>query len=50
MYSLTENDIEELIDTLDEVYQMTVSVYFEEYLVLLQKKIAAYFKKIGVEI
>ena len=50
MYVLTEDDIEGLIDALDEVYQMTVSVYFEEYLVLLQKKIAAYFKKIGVEL
>ena len=49
-YALTEDDIEELIDTLDEVYPMTVSVYFEEYLVLLQKKIVAYFKKIGVEL
>ena len=48
MYSLSKDDIEGLLDTLDEVYQMTVSVYFEEYLVLLKKKIAAYFKKIGV--
>lgn len=50
IYALTEDDIEGLIDTLDEVYQMTVSVYIEEYLVLLQKKIAAYFKTIGEEI
>lgn len=49
-YALTEEDIERLIDTLDDVYQMTVSVYIEEYLVLLQKKIAAYFKTIGEEI
>ncbi len=48
--ALTEDDIEGLIDSLDEIYPMTVSVYFEEYLVLLQKKIAAYFKKIGVEL
>ena len=46
-HALTEDDIEGLMDTLDEVYQMTVSVYFEEYLVLLQKKIAVYFKNIG---
>ena len=47
LHALTEDDIEGLMDTLDEVYQMTVSVYFEEYLVILQKKIAAYFKNIG---
>ena len=47
---MTGDDIEGLIDTLDDVYQMTVSVYIEEYLVLLQKKIAAYFKTIGEEI
>lgn len=50
LYALTENDIEGLINTLDEVYPVTVSVYFEEYLVLLQKKITAYFKRIGEEI
>lgn len=47
MYALTEDDIEELLDTLDQVYSAIVSAYFEEYLIQLQNKIAAYFDTIG---
>ena len=47
LYALTEDEITPLLDTLDEVYQVAVSVYFEEYIALLKKKIAAYFKSIG---
>lgn len=47
MYALTEDDIEELLDTLDQLYSTMVSAYFEEYLIQLQKKIAAYFEAIG---
>lgn len=49
LYALTEDAVTPLSDTLDEIYPMTVSVYFEEYLKLLKKKIAAYFKSIGSE-
>lgn len=49
LYALTEDDIMPLLDTLDEVYQVAVSVYFEKYLELLKMKIAAYFKSIGEE-
>ena len=47
MYALEKKNIVELLNTLDEVYSIPVSVYFEEYLVLLKKKIAVYFDSIG---
>ena len=47
MYVLEKENIVELLNTLDEVYSIPVSVYFEEYLVLLKKKIAVYFDSIG---
>ncbi len=47
MYALEKENIVELLNTLDEVYSIPVSVYFEEYLVLLKKKIAVYFDSIG---
>lgn len=50
LYALTEDEITPLLDTLDEVYQVAVSVYFEEYIALLKTKIAAYFKSIGEEL
>lgn len=47
---LTEEQIEELTDVLFEFYPVSVPVYFEEYIKMLKKKIAAYFKSVGEEI
>ncbi len=47
---LTEDQIEELTDVLFEFYPASVPVYFEEYIKMLKKKIAAYFKTIGEEL
>lgn len=48
--ALTKHDIEGLTETLDAFYPLTISVYFEEYLAILKKKLAAYFEQIGAEI
>lgn len=50
LYALPEDAIAPLSDTLAEIYPITISVYFGEYLKLLKAKIAAYFKFIGDEL
>lgn len=50
LYALTKPDVEGLMDALSAFYPLTIIVYFEEYLAILKKKIAAYFEKIGAEL
>ena len=44
---LTENQIVELTDVLCEIYSISIAVFYEEYITILKKEIAGYFKAIG---
>lgn len=46
MCRITDEQIQELSDVLYEIYPVSIVVYFEEYLEILKKKIAAYITKI----
>jgi len=50
LLKMSKEDIETLTDTLTEVYPVSVTVYFEEYISILKKKISAFFKAIGESI
>lgn len=46
LIQLTEAQIEEITINLDEIYPISISVYFEEYIKLLKCKVSAYLKSV----